>query len=342
MPPNEERADTNAREPVTIAKRPAGWFQVRRLQNLGPVAILFLLCLIFEITHSDFLSLSNLATILETAAIPLILSTGLTFVILLGAIDLSLEGIMATSSMVLALLVANNVNSNNFGVFGLIASVLVGAVFGSLNGALNAYFKMPSLIVTLGTWFIGLGVAAVLFPERPPMIREQIINQLTVRIFGLSAIVYFALFSVIIAYFVLRYTNVGRMIYAIGGDERVALSSGVPVRRYKFAAFVISGVLAALSGSLLSAQLSNGNPAIGDGMLFPAISGAVLGGTLLSGGHGGVLQSAVGVLILEVLTIGLIQSGANPYTQTLIQGGVIILAVTLSTWHQRRKLRIIK
>jgi ribose transport system permease protein len=313
-----------------------------RIPSIGPIAILILLCLIFQILLPDFLTFSNLATIADTAASPLILATGLTFVILLGSIDLSLEGIMATSSMVLALLVRNNVNGNDYGVVGVFAAIGVGVCFGLMNGILNTVFRMPSLIVTLGTWFIGLGVAAVLFPASPPIMREPILSVVTARFLGLSAIDYVALFTLIAGFVVLRYTHLGRMIYAIGGNENIVVTSGIPIRRYRIAAFLISGLLAALSGTLLSAQLGNGNPQIGDGTLFPAISGAVLGGTFLSGGRGGVFCSAIGVLVLEVLGIGLIQSGADPYTQTAIQGFVIILAVIASSWHQRRKLRVVK
>jgi ribose transport system permease protein len=339
---NQEITETKDQRSVITIRRLVGVRRVLQIQSVGPIAILIALCLIFEVVRPDFLTLSNVVTIIETAAIPLILATGLTFVILLGSIDLSLEGIMATSSMVLALLVKNNVNSNDWGVFGLITAVTAGAVFGLINGILNALFKMPSLIVTLGTWFIGLGVAAMLFPASPPIMHEPIINHLTARFLGVSLIVYIALFIVLLGFILLRYTHLGRMIYAIGGDENIAVASGIPVGRYKMAAFLISGLLAAVSGSLLSAQLSNGNPQIGDGTLFPAISGAVLGGTLLSGGRGGVLQSTIGVLILEVLGVGLIQSGADPYTQTAIQGIVIILAVTCGSWYQRRRLRVIK
>ena len=132
------------------------------------------------------------------------------------------------------------------------------------------------------------------------------------------------------------------MIYAIGGDEAIIVASGLPVKRYKFIAFVISGAIAAFGGVLLSAQLGNGNADIGAGQLFPAISAAVVGGTLLSGGRGGALQSALGALMLEVLSNGLIQIGAGPYSRNIISGAVILIAVGISSYHMRRKLRIVK
>jgi ribose transport system permease protein len=164
----------------------------------------------------------------------------------------------------------------------------------------------------------------------------------SVHFAGLSLIVYVALIVIGLAYAVLKYTRLGRMIYAIGGDEGIIVASGLPVKRYKFAAFVISGAIAAVGGILLSAQLGNGNADIGAGQLFPAISAAVVGGTVLSGGRGGALQSALGALILEALSNGLIQMGAGPYSRNIISGAVILVAVSLTSYHLRRKLRVVK
>lgn len=333
---------------ITIRRRSAPVLRVpllprRFLRELGASVALIVLSLLFQLASGSFLTVANLKSLLEAAAVPTVLVTGLSFVIILGAIDLSLEGVMATASMVLALIVANNVNANNYGGFGIGAAVCVGLVFGVLNGWLNAVLRMPSLLVTLGTWFIGLGIAAVLFPDKVPEIREPLITGLVhVRLFGLSLIVYFALAVVLLAHLVLNYTTLGRMVYAIGGDEAVVVASGIRVNRFKLAAFAISGTLAAIGGILLSAQLDNGDSNIGGGLLFPAISGAVVGGTLLSGGRGGAIQSALGALILEVLNNGMIQIGAGPYVRHVISGAVIVTAVALTGWHQRAKLRVIK
>ena len=317
---------------------PRRWFQ-----NIGPVAALIVLALAFQALSGSFLTPGNLASIVEAAAIPAILAVGLTFVIVLGSIDLSLEGIMATSSMTVSLLVANAVNPNAFGVLGILAALAVGLLFGLFNGVLNAVLKMPSLIVTLCTWFVGLGVAAVLFPARVPQIHEPLVLDLArTHVFSLSLTVYLAVGVVAVSYAILHYTAFGRMSYAIGGDEGILVASGLPVRRYKVAAFAISGTVAAFAGLLLSAQLSNGDANIGDGLLFPAISAAVLGGTTLMGGRGGALQSAMGALLLEELNNGLIQIGAGPYTRNIISGAVIVTAVAITGWRLRAKLRVVK
>lgn len=317
--------------------------QVRNMASLGSVGALVMIGLVFEWMSGSFLTLGNLMSILEASAVPVILAVGISFVILLGAIDLSVEGVIATSSMTLSLLVLNGENANDYALLGIFAAIATGVLVGAVNGALNAALKMPSLIVTLGTWFIGLGIAALLFPDRVPVIKEPLVLDLSkVHLFGVSLVVYIALLVLLIAHLVLRYTTLGRMIYAIGGDEGVITNSGLPIKRYKLAAFSISGGVAALAGVLLSAQLGNGNADIGNGQLFPAISAAVLGGTILSGGKGGALQSALGAVILEVLNNGLVQIGAGQYSRNIISGAVILLAVGASSWHLRQKMRVVK
>lgn len=314
-----------------------------RAQVSGPIIAIAVLSIGFQILSGTFLTVGNVRSVVEAAAVPAIVAAGISFVIIMGAIDLSVEGVMAATSMVAALLVANGVNANHLGVLGLLIALLVSIGFGLFNGILNAVLRMPSLIVTLGTWFIGLGVAAVLFPQRVPQIRDGLMLAVSqVHFVGFSLVVYIALALVIVAQLVLYFTQPGRMIYAIGGEERLLVASGLRIARVKITAFALSGLFAGIGSLLLSAQLGSGNANIGDGHLFPAISASVLGGTVLTGGRGGAVQSALGALILEVLSNGLIQIGAGPYTRNIISGTVILGAVALGGWHRRRLLRVVK
>lgn len=309
----------------------------------GPVTALIVLAIGFQLCSGTFLTMGNIRSVIEAASVPAIIAAGLSFVLIMGAIDLSVEGVVAAVSMVAALLVANGVNDNHFGLAGILLALLVGLVFGVFNGVLNAVFRMPSLIVTLGSWFIGLGVAAVLFPQRVPQIRDPVLLGVShLHVAGFSLIVFIALLLVIGAELIQRYTQPGRMIYAIGGEEGLLLASGQRIGRIKIVAFALSGLFSGIAGVLLSAQLGSGNANIGDGHLFPAISASVLGGTVLTGGRGGAVQSAIGVLILEVLSNGLIQIGAGPYTRNIISGAVILCAVAAGGWHRRRLLRVVK
>jgi ribose transport system permease protein len=336
-----DRSSVAAASPVPVLRLPSN--RRRLIQSLGPVAVLIALCMGFDVASRHFLTAANFASITEAAAVPVILASGLSFVIILGAIDLSLEGVMATSSLTVSLLAANNVNGHHWGVWAIVAALGVGIAFGLFNGLLNAVLRMPSLIVTLGSWFIGLGIASVLFPGQVPGITSGVVLGLGgIHLAGLSLVVYIAIVVMLALHLVLNYTHLGRMIYAIGSAEHTLTITGLRVPLFKVAAFVISGGCAGLAGILLSAQLGDGNANIGDGLLFPAVSACVLGGTLLSGGMGGVLQSALGAFTLEALNNGLIQIGAGPYIRNIISGGVIVTVVALSGLHLRRKLRVAK
>ena len=246
-------------------------------QFAGPVVALIVLSVGFQLVSGSFFTIDNLKSVVEAAAVPAILAAAISFVVIMGSIDLSLEGTMATTSMIVALLVANGVNGNDYGMVGLLAALAVGLAFGLFNAVLNAVLQMPSLIVTLGTWFVGLGIAAVLFPARVPQINDPLIlNLARLRLFDLSLVVYIALAVIVVSQLVLNFTRLGRMIYAIGGDEGLLVASGLRIRWVKIAAFSICGLLAGMCGVLLSAQLSTGNANIGSGLLFPAISAAVL------------------------------------------------------------------
>lgn len=159
---------------------------------------------------------------------------------------------------------------------------------------------------------------------------------------NVSPIDWIALLVLGVGIVIQRQTTSGRASYAIGGNEAIARLSGLKVDRFKVGAFVLSARLAGLAGVLASARLGVGSVAAGTDTLFPAVSAIVIGGTSPSGGHGGVLQSAVGVLILQVLQSGLVLTGTNPYLQHLVEGAAIVAAVAASNWRLRRRLRVVK
>ena len=314
-----------------------------QVQSLGPLAILLVLVVIFSVASHQFLRIANFEAIFESASIALVLSIAATFVVLMGSIDLSIEGVMATASITLSLLVANSYTSLALGPLGIAICVLIGAAFGLINGLLVVRFRIQSLIVTLGTWFIGLGLAATLYPARQPVISDPTIVFFGLnRSLGVSPLVILAIAVLAIAVVIERQTAFGRMVLGIGSDERLMTLSGIPVARYKIGAFVLAGTLVGIAAVMVTAQLGVGNATAGQGYLFSTITAVVVGGTLLSGGRGGVLQSATGVMILEVLRNGMVLLGINPFSQRMIEGLGIVIAVVIGNLHLRRRLRVIK
>jgi ribose transport system permease protein len=313
------------------------------LQKHGPLVALVGLCILFSLAAPNFASLGNFVAVLEAAAVPAIVAIGLTFVLMQASIDLSVEGVSSLGNIIVSIMVANTVTGTDIGLWALPLVIATGAAIGLLNGVISIYARMPSLIVTLGSWLIALGLASLLFPNRQPQILDTRITSLAIdKHFGVSSLVYLAVAIALLAILVEKNTVFGRMSRAIGENEPVLRMSGIRVNRYKMAAFTVAGACFAIAGLFIAARIGVGNPRSGIGLLFPSIAACVVGGTLLSGGHGGIRQSMIGVLILVTLRNGLIQIGVDPLLQSAVEGAVIITAVAASTWHLRSKIRIIK
>ena len=162
------------------------------------------------------------------------------------------------------------------------------------------------------------------------------------RFLGLAYLTWIAVACVLVGWLIQRYSRLGRYAYAIGGAEEVLSLSGVKVAPYKVAVFTLAGAFYGLAGVMVTSQLSAGLVQAGKGYDFAAITAAVVGGTLLTGGRGGVLHSAVGVLLVTVLTNGLVQVGVSPYWQGGVQGLIVVAAVSAAVLPQRRRNQVTK
>jgi ribose transport system permease protein len=262
-------------------------------------------------------------------------------VILMGSIDLSVEGVVALGAVITSLLVLNGGNANDLGILGLGIVVLTGAGVGLINGVVHVRLKIPSFMTTLGTWFVAAGVANALLGGIAIRINDTMVRALVLdRFLGLPWGVWLALAALGVAYFIQDHTRLGRYMYALGGGEELAALSGIKVARVRIAVFTIAGAFYAIGGILSAAQLGLGNAQVGQGRLFTTVTAVVVGGTALSGGEGSVLQTLVGVLIVTVLANGMVLMGISPSIQTAVQGLMIIVAVALSI--DRQRLRIVK
>ncbi|MCP4381787.1 MAG: ABC transporter permease [Hyphomicrobiales bacterium] len=313
----------------------------RRIASWAPVIVLVLLCVIVGLINPNFFSFGNFVRMTQTAMIPLVLGLGATFIIVMGSIDLSIEGILTLGAVILSMLVLNGANANDLGLLGVVIVLAVGASVGFANGVVHVRLKVPSFMTTLGTWFIGVGVANALLGGMATRINSPLIRGLAIdRFLGFPWGVWLALLCFLIALAIQNYTRLGRYIYALGGGEELAALSGIPVARVRILTFTLAGVFYAVGGILAAAQLGLGNAQIGTGRLFTTITAVVVGGTALSGGQGGVHQTLVGVLIVVVLNNGMVLMGVPPSVQIGVQGLMIIAAVALSI--NRKLLRIVK
>lgn len=327
---------------VVTERRP----QPRRgmsFRDTGPLIALVVIFGIFAALSPGFRTISNVQNIMDTAAVLAVVTCGVTFVLMMGSIDLSTPGIMGASAITVALLVANNRNDNEYGLLGVAVAILVAAALGCLSGLALVLLKVPSFMTTLGVSAVGLGVATLLFAGVQPNITDGMLSGWAVgRFLGLSSLTWIAVACVLVGWLVQRYSRLGRYAFAIGGAEEVLALSGVNVKPYKVAVFTMAGAFYGLGGVMVTSQLGAGLVQAGRGYDFSAITAAVVGGTLLAGGRGGVLHSTVGVLLVTVLTNGLVLVGVSPYWQGGVQGLIVVAAVAAAVIPQRRRNQVTK
>jgi ribose transport system permease protein/putative xylitol transport system permease protein len=309
------------------------WFR-----TLGPIIVLGVMIVIFTILDSRFMSVENWLNVTRQGSVLLVVAMAGTFVILMGSVDLSVASVVTMAAIVGAV-VLRDVGSPWL----LLLVPVMGLALGAVNGLLFAWGRLPSFLVTLGTLFAFDGLSLFISRGTPISLRTARVISNFVNgsvVWRIPNLAIFALIVTGIAVFVASRTRFGRYMYAIGDGERVALLSGVPVRRYKLYAFMVSGMLAAVAGLMLMFRVNSGSPSIGQPFLLTSLAAIVMGGTPLTGGVGGPHRTLLGVLIVTVLTNGMAIANIDPYLQIVVQGTVVILAVALTL--DRRKLSIVK
>ena len=305
---------------------------------VGPLVTLGTMVIVFWQLNANFLTVDNGLNILRQSAVLLVIAVAGTFVILMGSIDLSV-GSLATLTTIFGTVMLRDYHSDWL----LLLIPLLGLAAGFVNGVLFAYAALPSFLVTLGTLFAFDGLWLYISGGLPISLRastgvDTFVNGDYLWRFPNSFL--WALVILALATLLARRTRFGRYIYAIGGGEKVARLSGVPVRRYKLYAFMLCSMIASLGGALLMFRVESGGNYVGQPFLLTSIAAIVMGGTPLTGGVGGPQRTLLGVLIISVLTNGMSVANVHPFLQVVVQGVVVILAVAITI--DRRKLTLIK
>ncbi|WP_148715419.1 ABC transporter permease [Chitinolyticbacter meiyuanensis] len=302
--------------------------QKATLQKLGPFIALLVVCVGLAFMSPDFLTVGNLMNVMRQVSINALIAFGMTLVILLGGIDLSVGSILAVSSVLTAMLMKAGYDP----MLATMAGILAGALMGSVNGLVVAKGKVAPFIATLGMMTVLRGVSLVLSNGSPitgfssdffSMLGGGYLAGL-VPIPVVWTLVMFALF-----WFVLKKTVFGRHVYATGGNPEAARLSGVKTDRVQIWVYTASGAMAAMAGVILTSRLNSAQPTAGVGYELDAIAAVVLGGTSLAGGRGWIFGTLVGALLIGVLNNGLNLMGVSSFYQQVIKGAVILLAVLL-------------
>ncbi len=308
--------------PARLRSNTRGWQRVGG--SIAPIVVLVLICLLLSLLTPRFLTSENLVNVVRQSSLNAIVAAGMTLVILTGGIDLSVGSMLAVTSV----FSAGTLASGSSPLVAILAGIGMGLAFGIANGLLITIGDVAPFIVTLGTLTIARGIALVYTNGAPIMALDDNFRFLGRGEIGPLPVPIVILIVVYAAvYFMLNRTTFGSFVYAIGGNQEAARLSGVRVRLIKAATYAISGLLAGLTGVILTGRLGSAQPNLGSGDELDAIAAVVLGGTSLAGGRGGIIGTLVGALIIGILSNGLNLLNVNAYYQPVAKGVVILIAI---------------
>ncbi len=300
----------------------------------GPLIGLVLLCVFLSLSTDTFLSLRNFLNVMDQITVLGVMAVGMTLVILIGGIDLSVGSVLALSGMVMGYLGDNR--QWPF-VIAILAALVASAACGLTSGLMVTRLRMPAFIATLAMMSIARGIASIITNGEQIVGFPDWFSDLAItRHFGFLTVTVGLMVGItVIAWIVLTFRPVGRALYALGGSQEVARLAGIPVRQYTMWVYVICGALAGLAGVILSARLDSSQPSSGLGYELDTIAAVVIGGASLSGGVGSIGGTAVGVLIIGFLRNGLNLLQVSPFVQQVVIGVVIAVAVAADTLRNR-------
>lgn len=303
------------------------------LVKWAPALVLFALIVAFALLEPRFFSVRNFARIAISSAPALMVALGVTFIIIMGSIDLSMEGTVSVCAVVFAFaFLALGGTLASIAWIAVPMALLVGATVGLINGLVHVKLKIPSFMASLSMGFVGTGFALLLTGGDRLRIEDELFRSLlTVRFFSFPIMVYVAILFVLIAWFIQSKTTLGRNFYAVGGGEDLAHSSGLNVNKVRILGFTLAGVFYAVGALLAVGRLGLAETATGNNFMFVSITSVVVGGTALWGGIGGVWNTVIGVLIVNVINNGMVVIGLPGYVQDGVLGVLVIAAVIMST-----------
>ena len=294
----------------------------------GMIIILVLFVAISALISDVFFTQGNITNIFRQASVVAIIAFGQTLILILGMIDLSQGSVMALTGCMACSIVASNPGSIATILLAILVSTLIGAICGFINGLVIATFKIPAFIMTLAMMSMARGTV-LLYTNAAPVVGLgdifKIIGQGNVSFLPVPVIIMFVF--LVISWILLSRTRFGRHIFATGGNMQAAITSGIKVKNVIILAYVVCGIFTGFGGALLSSRMNSGQPAGALNYEFDAITAAIVGGTSLIGGIGGVVGTFVGCLIICVLNNIMNLANVSSYWQQIVSGIVIALAV---------------
>lgn len=305
-----------------------------KAKELGIFVILIILSIAINFFNPIFFTYSNIMDVFRNTSYTLIIAVGMTFVLIAKGLDLSVGSQLAFCGLISAICMQSGVPIP----VAILAGLLCGAGFGLINAFCIVKLGIPAMIATLGSMYMARGLVLVITKGSPVYpLPEAFSNFGKGSVAGIPYIVIIALLISLVAHFVLKNTTYGRSVYAIGGNPETSKFAGIKINLITASCYVISGVLAALSGILTAARMGSGQPSVGDGTEMTVITAVIIGGTSLNGGAGTILGTVLGALLMNVLSSGMNLVGVSAYWQKFVMGLVIVVAVGFDMYQRSKR-----
>lgn len=301
--------------------------------HMGILAGLLILCVVLSVMTTSFATVTNFFNVVRQVTINLFLACGMTYVILLSGIDLSVGSVIAVSGCISAGLITWNGMPVYVGILG---GILVGMLLGAVNALIISSTNIPAFIVTLAMMNIGRGIARIYTKAQTiSVLNDQYMFWGMGSIFGIPIQLFCIIAVVAVSSFILNRTQMGRHIYAVGGNKQAAQYSGIRVKKVTFFVFIYCSLLASLAGILTVGRTFTATMTLGESAEMDAISAVVLGGTSMNGGRGTISGTVIGAIVIGVLKNGMNLLGIDSSWQFIVQGIVILIAVYLDYLKQK-------
>ncbi|WP_285824089.1 ABC transporter permease [Schaedlerella arabinosiphila] len=301
-------------------------------QAVPSMAVLGVMIAAAAILSPTFRNAYNIRNIAAQAAVLSVVAIAQCKVLFIGGIDMSVSSVISFSTILVALFSRDTMHA---ALFSILLALAAGALTGLINGIGIVTFQIPAMIITISTQAFLKGICLILMPGSGGKVNAEFAAFLKTRIGILNISILLAIAMYILAFFILHYTRFGRNIYAIGNGEVYAEQSGIKVKKNILIVYMISGMIAAFAGVLLSARISTGNPLVGDSYAMDSVAAAVVGGVSMNGGVGSVVGAFFGAVILTLINNIMNNMGISPYFQYIAKG--IVLVASLMIFQIKRK-----
>lgn len=307
--------------------------RILKMREMSMFLCLLIILIIIGIGNPSFFGADNLVNIVRSCSFIFLIGISMTFVLITAELDLSVGSILAMGGIISSMAIKANMPI----VISILIGLLYGIAMGFLNGLLVVKAKIPSLIVTLGTMYIGRGLVLIVTQGAPIYPLPDAFNAIGQgESLFIPNVVLIAVVLAILAHITLKYTKFGRSVYAVGGNKETSRLSGINIDFVRISVYLLTGFASALAGILMASRLGSGQPNAGTGYELLVIAAVIIGGTSLFGGAGSILGTAIGALLMSVIQNGMVLLKISAYWHNLVVGVIIILAVGFDQYRRHK------